>query len=165
MDSKLNNIVDFEAARAEKLADVSLNNVSAIYNLVAGKPVKLPLYASAVRAGGFENPASDYIESDIDPTEYLIDNPNAAMLLRVKGDSMIEAEIFDGDIIVADTKIEAHVGDIVVAETDEGYTVKYLGKHCLIPGNPNYPTMYFKDMQELRLVGVVISKMKRLKRR
>ena len=164
MNSHLINIVDFETAKQDRLAKESMNNAIPFNRLLIGSQIKIPLYSSAVRAGGFESPASDYVEAEIDPTEYLIDNPNAAMLLRVKGDSMIEAEIFDGDIIIADTKIEAHVGDIVVAETCEGFTVKYLGKHCLIPGNPNYPTMHFKDMQEVRLVGVVISKMKRLKR-
>lgn len=156
-------IVSLDEARQKRLAEQSNINSETILKLVPGEPEYLPLFSSKIRAG-FQNPAEGHIEEDIDPTQFLVDNPHATMLLRVEGDSMKDAEIHSGDIIIVDRSLEARVGDIVVAELDGGFTVKYLGKHCLKPANDAYPVLHFKDMQEIKLVGVVISKMKRLRR-
>lgn len=95
--------------------------------------------------------------------EYLVDEPHQSYLLRVSGDSMIEAGIFDGDIVVVDTTKNAKVGDIVVALIDHELTLKYLqkenGKICLTPANKNYPTIYPKS--NLRIEGVVVSVMRK----
>jgi DNA polymerase V len=160
MNERTVNIADFAAAYNAKLARSTAVNVNQVYSLANGQPLSLPYFSSTVHAG-FENPANDHIEEEIDPNGYLIDDPNATILIRVKGDSMIEAEIFEDDILIVNRKRRAHVGDIVVAELDGGFTVKYLGKHRLIPANPKYPTIKFQDMQELRLIGVVTGKMKR----
>ena len=62
---------------------------------------QLPLFASPVRAG-FPNPADDHVEQDRDLNAYLIRNPAASFLLRVVGDSMSGAGIFEDDIVVCD---------------------------------------------------------------
>jgi SOS regulatory protein LexA len=71
--------------------------------------------------------------------EYLIDKPEATFLLTVKGESMIEAGIRPGDIIVAERGSEAKNGDIIIAEVDGAWTMKYYrndgGKITLIPAN------------------------------
>lgn len=71
--------------------------------------------------------------------EYLIDKPEATFLLTVKGESMIEAGIMPGDIVVAERGKEAKNGDIIIAEVDGAWTMKYYrndaGKITLIPAN------------------------------
>ncbi len=94
--------------------------------------------------------------------DLLLDSREGAYLLRVKGDSMIEAGIHDGDLVLADTreKLRAKPGDIVVAEVDGGWTLKYLrekrGKPYLEPANkkysPIYPTESFSVAALIRAV-------------
>lgn len=71
--------------------------------------------------------------------EYLIDKPEATFLLTVKGESMIDAGIRPGDIVVAERGSEAKNGDIIIAEVDGSWTMKYYrndgGKITLIPAN------------------------------
>ncbi len=80
--------------------------------------------------------------------DLLLERRDGAYLLRVKGDSMIEAGIHDGDLVLADTaeKSRARAGDIVVAEVDGGWTLKYLrdkkGKPYLEPANKKYKPIY-----------------------
>ena len=85
-------------------------------------------------------------------------------MLKVKGDSMIDAWIKDGDIIVVDKSRKHHVGDIVVAIVDGEYTVKYLQKdkdntYFLSPWNSKYDDIYPKD--DLEVFGVVLSSFRR----
>ena len=80
--------------------------------------------------------------------DLLLDRRDGVYLLRVKGDSMIEAGIHDGDLVLADTTLKATAkpGDIVVAEIDGGWTLKYLrdkkGKPYLDPANRRYKSIY-----------------------
>jgi repressor LexA len=90
--------------------------------------------------------------------EYLIGDPQSSFLLKVSGDSMVEAGIFDGDIVVIEKKRDAITGDIVLAEIDREWTLKVLrrdkgGQTYLEAANPNYPFFYPK--RELKIFGIV----------
>ena len=77
------------------------------------RPLRLPL-AGATVAAGFPSPADDYIDSGIDLNEVLIRHPSSTFFLRVSGDSMVEAGIQDGDLLVVDRSLEPRPGLIVV---------------------------------------------------
>lgn len=128
----------------------------------------LPLAFAAVRAG-FPSPAEDYLEAGIDLNAYLVDDPPASFLVRVRGDSMLGAGIADGDVLVVDKGLSAQHGDIVVAVVDGECTVKRLslqrGRCQLLAENPAYPAIELADGQELQVWGVVVSCAKRLRRR
>lgn len=90
--------------------------------------------------------------------EYLIENKTATYLLEVKGESMIEAGIQEGDLVIAE-KInrEPKIGEIVIAEVDGGWTMKYFrktnGKVWLEPANPKFSPIYPEN--DLRVAAVV----------
>lgn len=89
--------------------------------------------------------------------EYLIEDPQSSFLLRVSGDSLINAGIFDGDLVIIEKKRQAHSGDIVLAQIDREWTLKILKKDqqktYLMSANPKYPPFY--PRQELQIQGVV----------
>ena len=115
----------------------------------------LKIYDSRVPAG---NPATAEDSYEIfDFENYMKTNDERSFMLRVSGDSMINAGLYDGDLIVVDTKIQPTHGLIVVAIVDGGYTVKYLrrkgNKYYLKAGNPKYKDIYPES--EFKVVGVV----------
>jgi SOS regulatory protein LexA len=91
--------------------------------------------------------------------EFLIDDPSSSFLLKVRGDSMVNAGIFEDDLVVVDMKRSAIVGDIVLAEIDQEWTLKFLAREkrnnalFLQPANDNYPAIHPK--KELKVHGVV----------
>jgi repressor LexA len=89
--------------------------------------------------------------------EYLVENREASYLLTVKGDSMTGAGIMPGDLVVVERGREPRAGDIVVAEIDGEYTLKYLrqksGKLYLEAANPKYKPIYPKE--ELQVMAVL----------
>ena len=115
----------------------------------------LKIYDSAVPAG-YPATAEDSHEV-FDFENYLRADEERSFMLRVSGDSMIEAGIYDGDLIVVDTKLQPTHGVIVVAIIDGGYTVKYLrkkgSKNYLKAANPKYKDIYPES--EFKIVGVV----------
>ena len=116
----------------------------------------LPLYASPVEAG-FPSPADDYLETVLDINDYLVQRPAATFMVRVQGDSMREAGILDGSILVVDSSIEPQNGQIVLAIVDNEFTVKRLlkvkNKWVLRPENPGYSEIEVTTDTEIR--GVV----------
>lgn len=78
--------------------------------------------------------------------DYLISDPGSTYLLEVKGDSMIEEGIKEGDIVIVERKSEPKEGDIVIAEVDGGWTMKYFrkksGRVYFEPANKNYRPIY-----------------------
>lgn len=120
--------------------------------------VQLPLFAESIPAG-FPSPAQDYEEARLDLNEHIILRPEATFLLRVKGHSMIEANIRDGDIVVVDRSLAPRHGHIVIAEVDGGFTIKTLWRqgNCvkLVPANPRHQPITFPEGTELVIFGVV----------
>jgi DNA polymerase V len=118
----------------------------------------IPLVLSNAPAG-FPSPADDYIENTLDLNDYLIDNPVATFMMRVSGDSMIGAGIYDKDVIIVDRSREPRPGKIVVAVLDGELTIKRLEKnpkgYVLVPENPDYKPITIRNEQELIIWGVV----------
>lgn len=95
--------------------------------------------------------------------QYLVRQPSSTVMLPVKGDSMIEAGIHDGDLVVVERTKTAKAGDIVVAIVDEEFTLKELivekGKFGLKPHNPAYPIIWPKG--HLEIFGIVTGLVRR----
>ena len=125
----------------------------------------IPIGATPVSAG-FPSPAEDYAQKRLDINEYLVRNPVSTFFFTVKGDSMQEADIFEGDILVVDRSLEPAHGHIVVAFLNGERLVKRLsireGKVMLLAGNPAYPALILRGETELEVWGVVIGKFKRI---
>lgn len=117
-----------------------------------------PLMENAVQAG-FPSPAEHYIERELDLNDYLSSNRDAVYYVRVTGESMVEANIFPGDILCVDRSIDFFDGAIIVASVDGEFTVKYLRKNggttCLEPANRNFQPITFSPGQDVRFWGVV----------
>ena len=108
---------------------------------------------------GIPSAAEDVHLETINLEEHLIRNLQATYLLRVQGESMIEAGILPGDAVLVERRKEAKTGDIVIAEVDGDWTMKVFRKRgrrvMLEPANPNYPTIIPK--KHLRIAAVVIA--------
>jgi DNA polymerase V len=135
---------------------------------IAGPPLPLPMVQGTIRAG-FPSPADDFSVKRHDLNELLITHPSATFFWRVRGTSMLGAGIADGDILVVNRALVPHHGDVVVAEVDNDFTVKYLHKRAgrvkLRAADPTFPDIVFDDAESQRLVivGVVTSTIKRFR--
>lgn len=108
---------------------------------------------------GFPSPAEEELVDTITIDEYLISNKEATYMLKVSGDSMIEAGINAGDMVLVERNKIPKEGDIVIAEVDSHWTMKYLKKMgdrmILVPGNKKYKPII--PSEELNIAAVVIS--------
>ncbi|MCS6786639.1 MAG: LexA family transcriptional regulator [Thiobacillaceae bacterium] len=120
--------------------------------------------ADSVRAG-LPQAADDSARDTLTLDEYLIEHPSRTVLVRVKGDSMVEAGIHPGDIAVVERTHSARPGDLVVAIVDEEFTLKRLARdrdgYLLMPANPAYPPIRPKG--SLELFGVVVGIVRKYK--
>lgn len=137
-----------------------INNTGTLdfYSLATTVDIKVPLYASAVSAG-FPSPADDYLELSLDLNQYLIKHPAATFYVRVKGDSMINAGIHDGDLLIVDKSVEPENNDVVVCVINGEFTVKRLKKVneeiYLIPENSHYQAVKISENMDFQVWGVV----------
>lgn len=126
-----------------------------------GNRLGLPLlgYVQA----GFPSPAEEDLLDTISLDDFLIRKPQASFMLKVSGDSMIDAGIQPGDMVIIERGTAAKHGDIVLAQVDHEWTLKYYERRgqqvVLVPANRNYPEITAK--QELKIEGVVRSVMRR----
>lgn len=120
--------------------------------------IELPLFETGISAG-FPSPADDYIEDRIDLNAELIRNPSSTFFGRVNGDSMINAGIGDGDLIVIDKSIEPKDNSIVVCVIDGEFTVKRFqkinGEIFLMPENEKYKAIKITNENDFRVWGTV----------
>ena len=118
----------------------------------------IPLFLESVSAG-FPSPADDYIEMRLDLNDYLIKNPAATFFVRVTGDSMKNAGIFSGDILVVDRSLDPKDGSVVIAVIDGELTVKRLSRESnrifLLPENNNYQPIEISEEMGFEVWGVV----------
>ena len=122
-------------------------------------PLEIPYFLNTVRVG-WPSPADDYVDRAIDRNEYLIKNPAATYFVRVSGDSMINAHLGDGAILIVDRSIEPSHNKIVIASIDGSYACKRLllkPKVCLVSENPKYPPIMVNKEEELEVAGTVIA--------
>ena len=118
----------------------------------------IPAFMSPVQAG-FPSPADDYEENKLDLNALVIKHPTATFFVRVEGESMADADIHSGDILVVDRSLEASNGKIVIAVVNGEFTVKRFVTNSsgtfLVPENPNYPTLKIEEGSEFQIWGVV----------
>ncbi|MGA7324322.1 MAG: translesion error-prone DNA polymerase V autoproteolytic subunit [Rhodomicrobium sp.] len=128
----------------------------------------LPFYQARVPAG-FPSPADDYLEGELDLNELLIEHPAATFFVRLAGDSMVRAGLFDGDILIVDRAVKASHRHIVVAVIDGEMTVKRLfargGQVELRPENPAYKPIVIGEGRELVIWGVVTGSVRQFRAR
>lgn len=106
---------------------------------------------------GFPSPAEEELVDTMSLDEFLVENREATYVLKVDGDSMVGAGIQDGDLILAERTDTARTGDIIIAEVDNEYTMKYLRKdgaqYYLEAANDDYDDIYPDG--ELKIAGTV----------
>ncbi|MDD4865258.1 MAG: translesion error-prone DNA polymerase V autoproteolytic subunit [Alishewanella agri] len=128
------------------------------------QPIFLKLYNDQISAG-FPSPAQDYVERTLDLNELCISHPSSTFLVRVSGDSMKDAGILDGDMLVVDRSVTAIHGSIVVAAVNREFTVKEL---CLkpfrqlLPHNKAYQPILLNEQDEFEIFGVVVSVVRKM---
>ena len=126
---------------------------------------EVPLGGSVIPAG-FPSPTDDFHET-FDIASHIVQHPAATFFMRVAGDSMVGAGIFDGDLIVVDRSLEAESGDIVVAVVNGEFTLKRFRRNGsnieLVPENPKYRKMTLHERMELEIWGVVTGTYKSFK--
>ena len=117
----------------------------------------LPSYASV--AAGFPSPAADHAEGRLDVQALLVRRPVATFFCRAEGNSMCDAGINDGDLLVVDRSIPPQPGDAVVAVIDGGLVVKRLVKQgggwALASAHPDFPTFTVNPETGVQIWGVV----------
>jgi repressor LexA len=122
-----------------------------------------PLADSPVRAGLPEQ-VDDSDADALTIDDYLIERPSQTVLIRVKGDSMLDAGIFDGDLVVVEKRPSAHKGDIVVAIVDNQFTLKRLdledGKFVLRAENKAYAVI--RPEGSLEIFGIMVGLVRKL---
>ncbi|MEM1282938.1 MAG: translesion error-prone DNA polymerase V autoproteolytic subunit [Chlamydiota bacterium] len=122
-------------------------------------PAPLPEFSSAVQAG-FPSPADDYVERQLDLNELMVQHPAATFFVRVEGESMRDAGIHAGDILVVDRSVEATNGKIVVAVINGEFTVKRFTNDAtgayLVPENPDFPKLKVDENSEFQIWGIVM---------
>ena len=119
------------------------------------RPLALPLAGDV--CAGFPSPAEEELRDIISFDEYLVAHPETSFLLSINGDSMNGAGIMDKDLVIVERGREPKNGDIILAEVDGNWTVKYFRKKgktvTLEAANPKYPPII--PQSELRISGVV----------
>ena len=119
--------------------------------------IKSPVRMLGTVEAGFPSPAEEELVDTISLDDLLIKNREATFLLNVSGDSMSGAGILPGDMVIVDRGQTPKSGDIVIAEVDGAWTMKYLRKSgesvTLLPANPNYKPI--RPRNELKIAGVV----------
>ena len=126
-----------------------------------------PLATEAISAG-FPSPADDYIEIGIDLNKHLIKNPISTFFLRVSGNSMNNAGIYNNDLLIIDRSINPNPGHIVVALIDGEFTLKRLIKekdnYYLKADKENYPAINLYEYINIQIWGVAIYSIHKLKK-
>ncbi|RAU81948.1 LexA family protein [Pontibacter arcticus] len=121
--------------------------------------LELPMLQPYI-AAGFPSPADDYLEDHVNLRQLLIRNPTATYLVRVRGNSMEDANIYDEDILVVDRSIKASAGQILIGSVNGEFTVKRLvskdNKLYLQPANQDFTTLEVTEDMDFKAWGVVI---------
>lgn len=113
---------------------------------------------------GFPSPAEEELVDTMNLEDYLISNKDASYILSVKGDSMIDVGIYEGDMVIVERGTKPKNGDIVIANVDGEFTMKFLrsqnGRSYLEPANKNYSPIFPKNSLDIiAVVKVIIRKL------
>jgi DNA polymerase V len=122
------------------------------------KKLNQPLFLTHIQAG-FPSPADDFVEKNLDLNEFLIKNPPATFFVKVEGDSMINAQISSGDILIVDRSIDASNKKIIIASLMGEFLVKrikIIGKEIFLESeNTKYKSIKITDDMDFEIFGVV----------
>jgi DNA polymerase V len=128
------------------------------YSVDSQTKLEVPLFESPISAG-FPSPAEDYVDLKLDLNKFLIKHPSATFYVRVKGDSMKNAGIFEGDILIVDKALDPKNSDIAVCVLDGEFTVKRIRKQkdqlYLIPENPDFQPIKITEKDDFKIWGIV----------
>ena len=134
-----------------------------VYSIDISSKLSLPIVDSGISAG-FPSPADDFLDTSIDLNKILITNKDATFYGRVKGDSMIDAGLSDGDLLIIDKSLEPKDGKIAVCFIDGEFTVKRIKitSKCiyLVPENKNYKPIKVTDDNDFLIWGIVTTVIK-----
>ncbi|MFK5892273.1 MAG: translesion error-prone DNA polymerase V autoproteolytic subunit [Pseudomonadota bacterium] len=126
--------------------------------------LQIPMFPSKVPAG-FPSPADEYLGDVLDLNEYMIKTKSSTFFITVEGDSMVDAGILDGDVVVVDRSLTAKHGSIVIAAVDNEFTLKRLSLKTgvgLLPENKDYKPIYLSGESELLIWGCVTGVVRKL---
>ncbi len=133
-------------------------NILDIFSANTETELNLPFVESGISAG-FPSPALDFIDLSIDLNKHLIKHPSATFYGRVKGDSLKNAGIENGDLLIIDRSIEPTNGKIAVCYIDGEFTAKRIqinkDEILLIPENENYQTLKVTADNNFLIWGIV----------
>ena len=133
-------------------------SISAIYGLEEPGSLELPLFSARV-AAGFPSPAEDHLESRLDLNQHLIRNPSSTFFVRAAGESMMEAGIYDQDLLIVDRSIEKRNRRVVIATLNGEFTVKRLVQDeegiFLVAENPDFDSIPIRVNSDFSIWGVV----------
>lgn len=129
-----------------------------IYSTLTETELEIPTVQGGISAG-FPSPAMDFIDLSIDLNKHLIKHPASTFYGRVKGQSMKDEGINDGDLLVIDKSIEPIDGKIAVCYIDGEFTIKTIKFEkdgCwLIPANENYKPIKVSPENDFLIWGIV----------
>lgn len=133
--------------------------------------------ASEAIHAGFPSPAQDYMNKSIDLNRELVSHPAATFYGRVVGDSMIDAGVSEGDILVIDRSLEPREGEMAVCFLDGEFALKYVSRHApegfqsasgdslwLLPANPKYRPIEVNSCSDFTVWGIVTYIIKKIHR-
>jgi DNA polymerase V len=136
-----------------------------LYPALEASNLELPYIESGIMAG-FPSPAEDFLDLSIDLNQELVRNPSSTFYARVKGDSMKDAGISDGDLLIIDKSLEPVNDKIAVCFIDGEFTVKRIkiDSDCcwLIPANSDFNPIKVTEENDFLIWGIVIYVIKSL---
>lgn len=151
-----------------KTSKIASSSTIDFYSANTSSELALPLIEGGIVAG-FPSPAQDYIDLKIDLNKTLITNPSSTFYGRVKGSSMQDAGILDGDILVIDKSLEPQDGDTAVCFIDGEFTIKHIKIEpdavYLIPANSKFQPIKITEENNFCIWGIVTYSIKNHKRR
>ena len=159
-ESKTEFIKECIASAMEMQEEERVPTFGEVYPATRVKPMTLPLFDIKIVAG-FPIPLdNDELAQDIELLRMLCPHPEASYLIRVTGNSMIEAGIYEGDILIVDkSNRNPTERQVAVCELNGEYTVKYVRQdkegRWLVPANEDYPRIRINEGDDFSVWGVV----------
>ncbi len=140
-------------------------NIIDLAPLSSTSKIKIPLAQTPIKAG-FPSPAEDYLEPPIDLNQTLIRHPASTFFGRVSGESMCDAGIHEGDILIIDKSLEPYNGAAAVCFIDGEFTLKFIRifrrEVWLIPANPSFPKLKVSAENNFLIWGIVTYVIKKM---
>jgi len=146
-----------------KLRSLHTTKILEFYAPDYSTKLELPFGDVGISAG-FPSPADDFIELSIDLNKHLIKHKDSTFFAKVKGHSMKDAGIFDGDLLVIDKSLNPQDGKIAICQIDGEFTVKRIKIEkdvvWLVAENEDYKPIKVTDENELMIWGIVVFSIK-----